>query len=439
MDNRSKTGASIGILGGGIAGLSLATFLNGDLEVLEKDDRTGGLCRSYEKDGFTYDQGGHIIFSKDQEVLDLELKTLGENSRQLYRRANCWFKGRLVKYPFENGLGALDKEDIYDCLANFLNNPPREQHCFEDWIYNTFGKGFAEQYLLPYNRKIWKTEPRDMDVQWVERIPKPPADDIIKSALGIETEGYTHQLYFHYPKVGGFESLPRAFEAKAQEKHRIIRNFAVRRISRQGGKWHVQGESDERVYDKIISTMPIFDLLAALENVPEPVQKAVNGLVYNSLVVVMVGLSVPRKVDTVCVYFPQPEHLFHRLVFFDYFGQNYVPEDCSSMVAEITYKEGDQTSKMSDKEIADHVVGSLAKDGFLETDKVVTVDVKRIKYAYVVYDKERRDNLKTIFTYLQSLDIDVCGRFAEFEYYNSDQVIRSALNLAKKLNERVPA
>ena len=37
----------------------------------------------------------------------------------------------------------------------------------------TFGRGITEKYLVPYNRKIWKTEPKQMGVEWVELIPKP--------------------------------------------------------------------------------------------------------------------------------------------------------------------------------------------------------------------------------------------------------------------------
>src|SRR5271169_1275191 len=94
----------VGILGGGIAGLSLSYFLGEDSEILEKDATCGGLCRSYQKEGFTYDLGGHIIFSKDKEILDFELSMLGDRVGQFYRRNSVWFKNRFVKYPFENGL-----------------------------------------------------------------------------------------------------------------------------------------------------------------------------------------------------------------------------------------------------------------------------------------------------------------------------------------------
>jgi protoporphyrinogen oxidase len=61
----------IGILGGGIAALSLAYFLERDSVIFEKEQNVGGLCRSFVFEQITYDIGPHIIFSKHQHVLDL--------------------------------------------------------------------------------------------------------------------------------------------------------------------------------------------------------------------------------------------------------------------------------------------------------------------------------------------------------------------------------
>ncbi len=129
------------------------TFLGDDSEVLEKAARTGGLCRSFEKEGFTFDLGGHILFSKDEEILNLELSLLQGKLNRLKRNAACWFKNRLVKYPFENGLAALDKGDAYECVLHFVSNAQRPQNNFEDWIYNTFGKGLAEALSASLQRK----------------------------------------------------------------------------------------------------------------------------------------------------------------------------------------------------------------------------------------------------------------------------------------------
>ena len=69
-----------GIIGGGLTGLSLASLLQEDQEILEKSPEAGGLCRSIQEEGFTFDYGGsHIIFSKDEEVLRFILDLLGDN------------------------------------------------------------------------------------------------------------------------------------------------------------------------------------------------------------------------------------------------------------------------------------------------------------------------------------------------------------------------
>lgn len=422
---------SVGILGGGIAGLSLSYFLGPDSEVLEKEGKCGGLCRSFQIDGFTYDLGGHILFSKDKEILDFELSMLGDKVGQFYRRNSVWFKRRFVKYPFENGLHALDKEDIFQCLYHFIENKPGPQNNFRDWIYNTFGKGLAELYLVPYNTKIWNTPPEQMGTEWVERIPKPPVEDVIKSALGIETEGYVHQLYFYYPKSGGFETLPRAFEEKV--KDRIVRNFPVKKVRRTNGGWVVSNGKDEREYKKIICAMPIFDFADALEGIPPGVRRAIDSLKYNSLIVVMVGVAKPKLTDQFAVYVPQGDLLFHRLCFYGYFGNAYVPEGASSVVAEITAKEGDEVWSMTDKEIAEKVIDGLAQEGFLEKKDVCLTDVQRTKYAYVIYDIDYQKNLGIVHDYFREQDIELCGRFAEFRYYNSDAVIRSAKTVAARL------
>ena len=420
-----------GILGGGIAGLSLSYFLGPDSEVLEKDGTCGGLCRSYHTQGFTYDLGGHILFSKDQEILDFELSMLGDKAGQFYRRNSVWFKKRFVKYPFENGLSVLDKQDNFECLFHFIQNQPGPQNNFRDWIYNTFGKGLAEKYLIPYNTKIWNTAPELMQTQWVERIPKPPLEDIVKSALGIETEGYVHQLHFYYPKSGGFEELPKAFEAHV--KDRIVTNFPVSEIRRTAGGWHVANGKGEREYEKLINTMPIFDFIKALKGVPPEVQKAVADLKYNSLIVVMVGVAKPQLTDNFAVYVPQEDLPFHRLCFYGYFGNAYVPEGSSSAVAEITANEGDDVWSMTDKQIASVVVDGLDKEGFLNKKDVYLTEVQRTKYAYVIYDLDYEKNTSIIYNWCRQQGIEQCGRFAEFRYYNSDAVIRSAKTVSSRL------
>ncbi len=419
-----------GILGGGIAGLSLSYFLGEDSEVLEKDASCGGLCRSYQHEGFTFDMGGHIIFSKDTEILDFELELLKGKVDRHFRSAAVWFKKRMVKYPFENGLDVLDPQDKFDCLYNFLENPQRPQHNFEDWIYNTFGKGLADLYLIPYNTKIWKTPPSQMGTHWVERVPKPTVEEIVKSALGVETEGYVHQLHFYYPKSGGFQVLPDTFEALIQG--RTVKNFEIKRIARSKNNWIVSNGSQERNYKNIVCAMPIFDFIRALDGAPPEVLRAVDGLQYNSLIVVLVGLRKKHKIKQLGVYFPQEDLIFHRITCLDYFGDGNVPPGCSSIQAEITARPGSALWEMKDADVTRQVVEGLTREGLIDELDVITTTVRRTKYAYPLYDLQREKNLDTVTSYCKAEGIELCGRFAEFVYYNSDGILRSSKTVASR-------
>lgn len=421
----------IGILGGGLSGLALGYFLRHEYEILEQESECGGLCRSFEKNGFTYDQGGHIIFSKDREILNLELQLLADNVHQRYRNNKIWYKNRFVKYPFENGLHALDKEDIFDCLYHYLKDEYPEPTNLEEWCYATFGKGIAERYLLPYNHKIWNIHPTQMGLEWVDRIPKPPLEDVLKSAIGIETEGYAHQLHFYYPQRGGIQSLVQAFE---REVGSVRRSFAVQEVRRENGSWVVASGTESRLYDLVVSTIPVIDLVAMSYEVPEEVQRAVGNLRYNSLIVILIGLSKPDVGDLTALYVPDPDCLAHRLCFNKYFSGDLVPEGCSSIIGEISVNPGDGVYEMSDSQLTEQLISWLCKEGFIQPGDVCETDVRRIKYAYPVYDLDYTANTTIVRRWYEEVGIRPLGRFAEFIYINMDACIRNAKNLAEELN-----
>jgi len=279
-----------GILGGGLAGLTVAAHLETECEVLEADERLGGHCQSVREAGFTYDAGGpHIMFSRNQQVLDLMVSLLGDNVYRGRRNNKIFYKGRYVKYPFENGLNELDPQDRFECLYHYVRNDHPSPKNFREWMYYTFGTGLTEKYLLPYNEKIWNVRADQMSLDWVEgRVPKPPVEDVIRAAVGLETEGYTHQLHFYYPSRGGIESLPRGM---AQRVRNVTTEFLVRSVRPTATGWLVSDCRQERHFDRLVSTMPIHEMAQIVEGVPEDVKRCVNALRYNSLFTVTVGLA----------------------------------------------------------------------------------------------------------------------------------------------------
>src|SRR5579871_1824479 len=426
---------TIGILGGGLAGIAIAAHLDQPCEILEKDSRGGGHCQTVQEDGFTYDAGGpHIIFSRNQEMVDYMVTLLDGNVHQARRANKIFYKGRYVKYPFENGLFDLEPQDRFECLYHYIKNDyPAPKTNFKEWLYHHFGKGLAEKYLIPYNEKIWNVPAEQLGLEWVEgRVPKPPVEDVIKAAVGVETEGYTHQLYYNYPLHGGIESLPRAL---AKRVHKFVPDFSVGRVWKERDQWCVTNGRTTRRYDRIVSTIPIQELAQMLSGTPADIQASVNALRYNSLVTVAVGLDTARLPDYTAIYVPDPEMRFHRLSFPAVFSPNNAPAGKSIIEAEITTNPGDGTHELSDEAILEDVIGDLESMELIKRSEVCYSRVLRSKYGYVVQDDNYRKHLKRAKEYFEGVGLPLCGRVAEFEYINMDVCIDRARKLAARLTE----
>ncbi|HSH61114.1 MAG TPA: FAD-dependent oxidoreductase [Acidimicrobiales bacterium] len=422
----------VGILGGGVTGVAIQRFLDHDSVVLEADDEPGGLCRTFFKDGFGYDLGGHILFSKNERVNELVNQLLGDNINQCRRANKILYGGRYVKYPFENDLGSLAPEDAYECLIEYLRNDfTGEVRNLSQWAYATFGKGIAEKYFIPYNEKIWNISAEQLGLDFVERIPKPPVEDVVRSALGIETEGYLHQLYFRYPREGGVHSL---VQALIDESSRIACGFRVRAVERVGDEWEVSNGEEAHRFDRLVVSFPIHEAIKCFVDVPEEVQRAVEGLRYNSMRVVLVGVGNETLMDKSAVYIPDPSVVTHRVCFMGFFSDRLVPAGASSLIAEVTTNPGDGIHELSDEELTARVIGDLDRIGILQASDVVVTDVARLTYAYPVYTLDYRQNRAIVHQYFTDQGIDLCGRFAEFDYINSDECLNRAMALADRLN-----
>jgi protoporphyrinogen oxidase len=441
--NNKLQNVKTAILGAGLTGITLARLLHekGDeVTVLEREPEYGGLCRSMTRSGFTFDIGGsHIIFSRDTQVLTFMCDVLGRNSKQNKRNTKIFYKGLFIKYPFENGLNQLPKEELYFCINEFIKtliavekgelSPPLN---FREWINYTFGKGIADLYMIPYNEKIWKYPTELMSMHWVDgRIPRPPVEDVIRSAIGIETEGYTHQSVFSYPLRGGIEAMVREIAKPVEEN--IQTGFHVTSIKNENGKFIISNKKRVISAERLISTIPLQELLPCLDAAPENVNRACSELKYNSIACVFLGIK-GKVPDISWMYIPEKElGLFNRISFPSNYSPHVALPGHSSILIEITYREGDETSRMQDRHIIDHVIKALEKMKIIIRDDVVYSSVMRQKYAYVIYDLEYQRNIATVKEYCAANGIGLVGRFAEFEYLNMDGCIRNVINFVEKL------
>ena len=205
------------ILGAGPTGLTLAHSLidsgipREEILVIEKESVAGGLCRSEQVDGAPLDiGGGHFLDVKRKEVLEFVFRFLPESEWDTYIRVSkIRIDGTEVDHPLEANLWQLPKDAQVDYLesiaqAGCVRDEPMPE-AFADWIEWKLGTRIAEDYMLPYNRKIWSMDPNALGTYWLYKLPNVSFRETLRSCL----EGAAHGALpahgvFLYPKSHGY-------------------------------------------------------------------------------------------------------------------------------------------------------------------------------------------------------------------------------------------
>ncbi len=102
-------------------------------------------------------------------------------------------------------------------------------------------------------------------------------------------------------------------------------------------------------------------------------------------------------------------------------------------MAEITANAGDGVWEMRDEQILERTIHDLESIGFIKPPDVVYKRVVRFQYGYPVYDLDYRKNVTELRESVAAAGLHLLGRFAQFDYINSDVCIERALALAQKL------
>ena len=270
----------------------------------------------------------------------------------------------------------------------------------------------------------------------VNRIPKPPKEDILRSAAGETIDGYTHQLYFTYPKRGGTEALIKAFVDKLNKKVKIFTNNKVEKVLKTQKGFEVITSQGKYFSDKLVSTIPAneFSHIYADASKPQEVLDVADNLRYNSIAICIVNVKKDYAGDNFAFMVADKNVIFHRISKLDFMGENYHIDGTVTYMAEITYRKNDLNDKASDKELTQKVIDGLKAIGFIDNSEDVNfTDIKRFEYAYVIYDLTHRKNMDFLKEYFNKQGIYLNGRFGSFEYLNMDAIIRQSKNLAEIL------
>lgn len=435
------------ILGGGWAGLLCAyelarKFPDCNIAVFEanQEEKLGGLLRTEIIDGFTFDTGGpHILFSKNKEILQKIAGFLGDNITRIERKAFVSYRNKYVPYPFENGIYVLDPEsrskigiDLIGAMINSAKNPDWFPSTFKDWIYGYFGETMATEYLEPYNWKIWKTNPAEMDASWVfspGRLPFPSLTDIVTSVAGLKSVGYKEQQFFYYPKKGGIKALYDSLLAKVRDLGvKIVTGYSVNSVRRTGETWLINNDSASHF---IVNTLPL-TVLPSIFAIPDEISSLTKKLVFTTDVVVGVAIRKAGPSEHV-LYVPSPNINFHRLTWLSNLAGSPSP-DVSNLIAETTVKENFNPDIEG---IAENTLSGLIRLGIIESRNEVIFTKSWVnRFGYPVYTKDHVEVRRKIFDYLENIGIFSVGRWGSWHYWNTDKVYEAVLKTVEEMCER---
>jgi len=220
------------ILGAGPSGLAFAHTLlargENSFVVIEKEAEAGGLCRSADVDGAPMDiGGGHFLDVRKREVLDLLFRFMPEDEWNLHTRvAKIRLRGGEVDHPLEANLWQLPVEAQADYLEAIARAGGMRGEAmptaFEDWCRWKFGARIADEYMLPYNRKLWRMPLNELGTYWLYKLPDVSFRDTLTSCLQRRMHGAlpAHGEFF-YPKKHGYGEVWRRMGVALGDRLRL--------------------------------------------------------------------------------------------------------------------------------------------------------------------------------------------------------------------------
>src|SRR6476619_3791983 len=167
----------VAIIGAGPCGLACARELDSigfrEWAVYEREEHAGGLASSVlDPAGFTWDLGGHVVFSHFGEFDLLLSEAMGDEVCEHERASYIRFGDRWVPYPFQNNLRHLEPDLVVECLLGLIEARGGNLDMdFAFWMEATFGPAITRVFMRPYNEKVWATPPAEMASAWIgERV-----------------------------------------------------------------------------------------------------------------------------------------------------------------------------------------------------------------------------------------------------------------------------
>ena len=426
------------ILGAGLSGLSTAFHLKRDYDLFERAARPGGLVVTEEREGFHFDVTGHWLHMRDPQIRQWITTLLAERLVSVRRDSRIWSKGVYTAYPFQTNTYGLPLDVVKEIIGGFVRAryetkwPKQEPKTFEEWVLRYMGEGIAKHFMLPYNHKLWVSPPSEMTPHWCQHyVPKPTLDELLEGALRPPQTTIGYNAGFVYPQTGGIGELSLALASAVGSRHvhYQIEPTAIHAAERR------MSLSDGRTlgYEQLVSSIPLPELVALIEDAPSAVKNAAAKLLANQVAYFNIGLDAPAGNPAHWVYYPESDSVFYRAGCYSNAVPAMAPAGGASLYVEISHR----GQLPPQKELWKSAQKALLASGYVKRAKDVRfVEFRNIPCAYVVFDAHYAKSLALITTWLASKNIHPIGRYGRWTYNSMETALIDGREIARRIRER---
>ena len=428
--------ANIVILGTGMAGFGAAHRLcsEGVTPVMyDKNSYYGGQTTSLRyDDGFIFDIGPHISFTKDPRIQEILADSVDNQFETVQISLNNYWRGYWPRHPVQTHLHGLPQDVITKAIVDFIEErqaPERPINNYADWLLASFGRTMAELFPMQYTKKYHLTTADNMTTDWLgPRIYRPSLEEVLRGALS-PASGHVHYItHFRYPTQGGFVS----YLKKLAPLGSLQLNHELLSIDPRQGLLSFSNGSHAS-YDVLVSSIPLPELIPMVKGVPSDVLNAAERLACSTCVLVNLGVNRADLSSAHMTYFYDDDICFTRLSFAHMLSRNNAPEGAGNIQAEVYFSKKYRPLKDVPEAWIEPVINDLRRCGILrDSDKILTRRARLVPYANVIFDLDRAEALKTVHGYLDDLGIAYCGRYGDWGYMWTDESFKSGEVAAEK-------
>jgi protoporphyrinogen oxidase len=456
------------VIGGGPSGLACAWRLAREgrrVTVLEAEDRPGGLCATYEQDGFRFDLGGHRFVSADSELSARVRSWMGDELLVRERKSAVLHDGRHFHYPLEAGdlvrsLGVAENaRAMLDYALSRAQRPfarGERAGSFDAWVRARFGNYLYNTFFGPYTEKLWGIPPTTISADWAEeRIGLLDLSDAaLRMARLRRTKIRTYARRYEYPRLGMGQLFARIADDAREMGARIelgarvtglvvegdrIREVVAHRAS-SGGRGEPGAETMRIRADAVYATSPLPEIARQLVTTngalpaPSGVVAAAARLRFRALRFLNLCLRGERVQPYTWLYVADAARRTSRIQEPAHRSEAMCPLGHGSLMLEMPCNEGDELYTMPHEELLALGLRELDALGLRIADRVVSSFSVAVAAGYPVYHLAHAEDRARVLAHLAGIqNLVVGGRQGLFRYVFLDRAMQMGEDAARAI------